>query len=207
MNEEKTSSDRAFDLVEQDSRIARTARMLEETARLQPNQRADIIQRCLRFIEDTDYTQAAIARELGISTSTIAVVRVNGDAVPTGAAAAIWNIICRVAIDWKTVPAIPTTTPAMTIQISTTVNCRSPRRRPRPARRFRQIKVPIRLPAIERETTTITANPAEMGPVRDVVARSKKHAIGSRTRMRAVLRGALDPAIPRGWGSEAVAAK
>ncbi len=48
---ETPTNDQAFDLVEAEARIARTARMLDETDRLKPNQRADIIQRCLRFIE------------------------------------------------------------------------------------------------------------------------------------------------------------
>ncbi len=68
---ENTKTDRAFDRIEQETRVARTARMLDENAGLKPNQRADIIQRCLRFVEETDYTQNAIARELGISSTTI----------------------------------------------------------------------------------------------------------------------------------------
>jgi DNA transposition AAA+ family ATPase len=71
MNEQTSSSDHAFRMVEEEARIARTARMLDENGSLKPNQRADIIQRCLRLIEETEYTQAAIARELGISSSTL----------------------------------------------------------------------------------------------------------------------------------------
>ena len=68
---EQTNSDGAFHLVEEEARIARTARMLDDNERLKPNQRADIIQRCQSLIEDMDFTQAAIARELAISSSTM----------------------------------------------------------------------------------------------------------------------------------------
>jgi hypothetical protein len=46
-------------LVEQEARIARTARMLDENERLKANQRADIIQQCKQLIAETNYTQAA----------------------------------------------------------------------------------------------------------------------------------------------------
>lgn len=71
MNENTGNSDSAFDLVQQEAMIARTARMLNENEKLKPNQRVDIIQRCKRFIEESDYTQNAIARELDISSTTI----------------------------------------------------------------------------------------------------------------------------------------
>jgi len=68
---EQTNNDRTFDMVAQDARIGRTARMLDEDQRLTAAQRQDIIQRCQQLIKDTDYTQAAIARELNLSNSTI----------------------------------------------------------------------------------------------------------------------------------------
>ena len=68
---ETTNSDGAFDRIQQEARIARTARMLDENCKLKPNQRKDIIERCLKFVEETDYTQNAIARELDISSTTI----------------------------------------------------------------------------------------------------------------------------------------
>ena len=61
----------AFESLEQEGRLIRTARMLQEDQTLRPNQRTDIIERCRNLIETTDYTQAKIARELGISNSTI----------------------------------------------------------------------------------------------------------------------------------------
>ncbi len=45
--------------------------MLKEDARLADNQRTDISERLKRFIEEFGYTQAAVAREVGISTSTM----------------------------------------------------------------------------------------------------------------------------------------
>ena len=71
MDSDKTNSDRTFDMVSQESNVGRTARMLDETTVLKPNQRADIIDRCKRFIDESDYTQAAIGRELDLSTSTM----------------------------------------------------------------------------------------------------------------------------------------
>jgi len=70
MNENPTN-DHAFERIQQEARIAQSARMLDETTRLRPNQRKDIIERCFKFIEETEYTQAAIARELDLSTTTI----------------------------------------------------------------------------------------------------------------------------------------
>jgi len=74
MNESEHSNDRAFDLVQQEALIARTARMLDERDKLKPNQRVDIIQRCKNFIAETDYTQNAIARELDISATAMSEV-------------------------------------------------------------------------------------------------------------------------------------
>jgi DNA transposition AAA+ family ATPase len=72
MNEDQQrNSDRAFDMVAAESRIGRSARMLDDQAKLTVNQRVDIIDRVKRFIEASDYTQAAIARELGLSNTTI----------------------------------------------------------------------------------------------------------------------------------------
>ena len=67
MNEPKSSNNQdAFDLVAQEGRIVRAARMLDENERLQPNQREDISERVLRFIQEHGITQAALAREVGI---------------------------------------------------------------------------------------------------------------------------------------------
>jgi len=70
-NKQGTHSDRAFDLMQQEAQVARTARMLDDTKSLTPNQRTDIIARCMKFIAETEYNQASIARELGISSTTI----------------------------------------------------------------------------------------------------------------------------------------
>ncbi len=70
MNENPTS-DHAFEQIQQEARIAESARMLDENAPLKPNQRVDIIERCKQFIQETEYTQNAIARELDISSTTI----------------------------------------------------------------------------------------------------------------------------------------
>ena len=74
MNEQTDSNDRAFELIGQDGRVARTARMLDANERLQPNQRKDIAERVLRFIDEHGITQATVARECGISTTTISEV-------------------------------------------------------------------------------------------------------------------------------------
>lgn len=68
---EQTNNDRAFEALAEESRIARTARMLDEQTRLQPNQRTDIAERFAKFIEEYGFTQAAVARQLGVSTSTM----------------------------------------------------------------------------------------------------------------------------------------
>lgn len=68
---EPKNNDRAFDLVEQEGRVARTARMLDGTQRLRPPQRTDIAERCRAFMEASGYTQNAIARELELSSSTM----------------------------------------------------------------------------------------------------------------------------------------
>ncbi|MCK4660184.1 MAG: AAA family ATPase [Phycisphaerae bacterium] len=67
--------DHAFDLVRQADRVARTARMLNESEPLTPGQRKDIIERGYKFLdENPGYTQAKIARELGISDPTFSSV-------------------------------------------------------------------------------------------------------------------------------------
>jgi len=68
---EQTGNDQAFEALSQESRVARTARMLDEKTSLQENQRTDIIERFFRFIEEHGYTQNAVARELNISSTTI----------------------------------------------------------------------------------------------------------------------------------------
>ena len=45
--------------------------MLDEKAPLTPAQRVDIIDRCKKLIAESDYTQASIGRELGVSSSTM----------------------------------------------------------------------------------------------------------------------------------------
>ncbi len=75
MNEhESQTKTQAFDKLEQEGRIARTARMLDVKARLQNNQRDDIIERFRVFTEEHSYTQAAVAREIDISSTTISEV-------------------------------------------------------------------------------------------------------------------------------------
>lgn len=76
MNEqnEANSSERAFDLLAQEGRVARSARMLDENKKLTPSQRTDIAQRVLRFIDDNGLSQKTVAREVGISTTTISEV-------------------------------------------------------------------------------------------------------------------------------------
>lgn len=75
MNENQdNTSDRPFDLLAQEGRVARTARMLDENKRLQANQRRDICERFKRFIEEHAYTQNAVAREIGVSSTTISEV-------------------------------------------------------------------------------------------------------------------------------------
>ena len=71
---ETPTNDQAFDLVEAEARIARTARMLDEDAPLQPNQRKDIVDRFSRFIAEYGYTQKAVARELDMSSTTVSEV-------------------------------------------------------------------------------------------------------------------------------------
>ena len=73
-NEKPTDNERAFDLLSTEGRVARTARMLAEDQALKPNQRKDIAERVLKFIEEHGLTQAAVAREVGISTTTISEV-------------------------------------------------------------------------------------------------------------------------------------
>jgi len=75
MNEDHNKTDsRAFDLLSEEGRVARTARMLDERQGLQANQRKDIVERFRRFIEEHGYTQNAVAREIGISSTTISEV-------------------------------------------------------------------------------------------------------------------------------------
>ena len=61
----------AFRLIQDDGRVARSARMLDEAGRLTSSQRVDIIDRCLQYVREHETTQAAIARELGISDTTL----------------------------------------------------------------------------------------------------------------------------------------
>lgn len=73
-NDTERNSDRAFELIGEEGRIARTARMLDESQRLSENQRKDIVERFARFIEEYGYTKKAVAQELGISDTTISEV-------------------------------------------------------------------------------------------------------------------------------------
>ena len=68
---EQNGNERPFDLLSQEQRVARTARMLDENKRLEPNQRTDIVERFKRFIEEHGYTQIAVARAIGLGTSTV----------------------------------------------------------------------------------------------------------------------------------------
>lgn len=71
MDEQSNSGDRAFDLIAEEGRVARSARMLKPEETLQANQRTDIVERVTRFMELHGLTQKAVARECGISTTTI----------------------------------------------------------------------------------------------------------------------------------------
>lgn len=71
MGKKQTNDDQAFDALAQESRVARTARMLDEATRLEPNQRKDIAERILRFIAEQGLTQALVAREAGIGKTTV----------------------------------------------------------------------------------------------------------------------------------------
>ncbi len=71
---EQNKDDRAFELLDQDARVARTARMLNEDQSLKPNQRTDITERVRKFLDEHRITQASVAREVGISTTTISEV-------------------------------------------------------------------------------------------------------------------------------------
>ena len=68
---EQPPNDPAFEALIAESRVARTARMLDETSKLLDGQRNDIVERFQRFIEEYGYTQAAVGRELGWSSSAI----------------------------------------------------------------------------------------------------------------------------------------
>jgi len=76
MNEQNESNngDRAFDLLSEESRVARSARMLDENQQLNDGQRKDIAQRILKFIDEHGLSQKVVAREVGISTTTISEV-------------------------------------------------------------------------------------------------------------------------------------
>ena len=62
----------AFDSLAQESRVSRTARMLDEGETLSAGQRTDIVERFRRFIEEYRYTQAQAACEMGIGNRTVA---------------------------------------------------------------------------------------------------------------------------------------
>lgn len=68
--DETNPPDAVFEALAAESRVARTARMLSETNTLQENQRTDILERFAKFMEEHGCTQNAVARELGISSST-----------------------------------------------------------------------------------------------------------------------------------------
>jgi DNA transposition AAA+ family ATPase len=68
---DQRKNDGAFDALQAESRISHTARMLDESIRLQPNQRTDIIERFSKFIGEHGFTQNAVAREIGVTASTI----------------------------------------------------------------------------------------------------------------------------------------
>jgi DNA transposition AAA+ family ATPase len=71
---EETNSDRAFELLSEESRVARSARMLPDDTRLEPSQRVDIAARVCKWIDERGLSQKAVAREVGISTTTISEV-------------------------------------------------------------------------------------------------------------------------------------
>lgn len=74
METHKTNDHDVFDFVSEANRVGRTARMLDEKMKLKPNQRKDIAERALRFINENGYTQKAVAREVGIGKTTISEV-------------------------------------------------------------------------------------------------------------------------------------
>lgn len=66
------NSERAFELVAEEQRIIRTARMLDEKTKLDENQRKEISERFVRFLKDYPaYNQRAVGQELGISPSSL----------------------------------------------------------------------------------------------------------------------------------------
>lgn len=71
---ETNSDDRVFHLLSEESRVARSARMLDEKKRLNGGQRTDIAQRVLKFMEEHGLSQKTVAHEVGISTTTISEV-------------------------------------------------------------------------------------------------------------------------------------
>ncbi len=66
--------DPAFEAMSAEQRVARTARMLDEATLLDENQRADIIERFERFTELYGLTRRSVARELGVSETTLSEV-------------------------------------------------------------------------------------------------------------------------------------
>jgi len=75
-----TNEDRAFELVSEDGRVIRSARMLREDQKLKPNQRDDIAARFKTFIDQQGCTQKAAARELDVSDSVVSEVLRKRDA-------------------------------------------------------------------------------------------------------------------------------
>lgn len=71
MIQEQKPNDPAFEVLMEDSRIARGARMLDEGTKLEANQRTEIGERFQRFITEHNYTQAQVAHELGWSRTTM----------------------------------------------------------------------------------------------------------------------------------------
>ncbi len=68
---EPTPNNDAFEALGAENRVTRTARMLDSSAQLSDSQRTDIVERYHRFIEQFNFTQTAVAVELGISGSTL----------------------------------------------------------------------------------------------------------------------------------------
>jgi len=60
-----------FDLIAQEGRVIRSARMLNEGQALTPAQRKDIVERCLKFLEENNIKQAQLGREIGLSSTSV----------------------------------------------------------------------------------------------------------------------------------------
>ena len=63
--------DDQFDLLAQEGRVVRSARMLDRGQTLNDAHRKDITERCLRFLQENNIKQAQLAREISLSTTSV----------------------------------------------------------------------------------------------------------------------------------------